>query len=133
MNSQSNKKNVLFSYNFLSRLIMAFPLSLMIFPINKAFSTPPYMISGAYETSMSYSSCKEKAFNTGRQLFIEQLEPYETNSSYQILGITAETKAVIYCIQTSTGSSVVVSSSSKYENTHGEAKSIFKRILDLMK
>ncbi len=121
------------SHIFFPSLIVAFPLSLAIFPVGKALSTPPYMISGAYETSMTYSSCKEKAFNTGRQLFIEQLEPYETSSSYQILGITAETKAVIYCIQTSTGSSVVVSSSSKYENTHGEAQSIFRRIIDLMK
>ncbi len=50
----------------------------------------------------------------------------------QPAGTTAETSASIYCIKTSLGSTLVISSSSKYESTHGEAESIFNRILSIM-
>jgi hypothetical protein len=115
-----------------SRLMLGLSASLVIFDNGKALADPPYLKSNLVVLSVSHDECKARAINAARAVLSTVKEPSENSIAFRLLGKTAETSVVIYCIESSGGSVATVSASSKYESLHGEAKSVAERLVNFI-
>ncbi|NJL51984.1 MAG: hypothetical protein HC930_06725 [Hydrococcus sp. SU_1_0] len=130
--TESNSK---FSKSFskvATRLMLGLSASLVIFDNGKALADPPYLKSNLVVLSVSHDECKTRAMNAARAVLSNVKEPTESSIAFRLLGTTAETSVVIYCIESSVGSVATVSASSKYELVHGEAKSVAERLVNFI-
>lgn len=132
-NNISNSLNLIKSFpKVFTHLIIGVSVSLVLLPTDKALADYPSVYTHAINLSLSYNQCKTKANNAAKLVLSEFQTPAEGDWGFQILGNTAATTAIFYCIKNPQSSTFIVVTSCKWYQYQEEAKSVRNRIIQIM-